>query len=267
MDSKSQPETLISVMDGGVQLLAETAAVLSAHADLNYVVIGGWSPYLLSSTKYPHPGTLDVDILFAGGYEEKALKSFMQAMLDSGFVPSAKHNFQLFKSFEVSGQELVYNVDILHPGMKDDKSMFVGHLDLDLPMDKDRLRVKNMMSIVLPNSQVIFDEQLYALHEINGVSINLCSLEASVITKLDSCQKPKRERDSFDIYVSCLSGSFNFRKFNQVSTENKRICESRRSFIKFLNTDSKTFNNNVWEFSKDYAVDPAAEMLAKFNEN
>ena len=52
-----------SVLDGAKGLLVETIKLLNT-LNINYVIIGGWSPLLRNDTDITHPGTRDVDILF-----------------------------------------------------------------------------------------------------------------------------------------------------------------------------------------------------------
>jgi len=252
-----------SLISGAQHLLWETASVLANLPEMEHMIIGGWSPYLLSRTAFRHPGTLDVDVLFRSGRDPMFLKEFIRSMLKVGFVISAKHNFQMFRLFRVNDTELVYNVDILHPGMKEDVSMFVEHLDLDIPLNLEERRVKKQMSIALPNSEILFQEKLIVDHKLETHTVRLCSLEGSVITKLDSCQKDKRQRDSFDIFVACLTPTFDAELFKQLVANNRRIAASTEKFVKYLETDAKTFVDNVRVYAPNLNLDPVAEVLKR----
>ena len=47
-------------------LLVEVCHALNL-LEVRYVVVGGWSSFLLNATEIVHPGTKDVDILFDDG--------------------------------------------------------------------------------------------------------------------------------------------------------------------------------------------------------
>lgn len=47
-------------------LLVESVSIAQS-ANLEFAVVGGWSPLLLNSRPIPHPGTRDVDLLFHQG--------------------------------------------------------------------------------------------------------------------------------------------------------------------------------------------------------
>ena len=100
---------------------------------LEYVIIGGWCPYLRNRcSDIIHPGTKDVDILFKDGDIEHSLKPVVESFLNKGYILSAKHKFQLLRIYEIDGHNLVYNIDILHPSeTKDAPEMFVDHFEFD----------------------------------------------------------------------------------------------------------------------------------------
>jgi hypothetical protein len=78
-------------------------------------------------------------------------------------MPSAKHPFQLLKTQNINGKRFVYNIDLLHPHMLDNPDqigMFVDHMELDVPLNNHEVRLKEMKSIVLPNSEIRIEESL-----------------------------------------------------------------------------------------------------------
>jgi hypothetical protein len=244
--------------EGAEELLIETVSALSVAGESDYIVIGGWCPYLRNTTDIKHPGTLDVDILFKHGHKEGTLKRSIEALLQNGFVPSAKHPFQLLLQKQVGNQRLIYNVDLLHPRMDDiDKNMFVDQLDLDVPIDEDERRVKKMKSIVQPSSVVLFDENLFSPYKLSGLEFNLVDFTGMFITKMDSCQKQKRERDSFDIYIGFKSELVSFQKLKSIVSKNERIDKSLNQFIDFLRTRSEEFDKNVAESMQPTDPSPA----------
>jgi hypothetical protein len=84
-----------TVVEGATELLIDTISALSTTSEGEYIVIGGWCPYLRNTSDIKHPGTLDVDLLFREGYREGALTRSINALRQKGFVASAKHPFQL----------------------------------------------------------------------------------------------------------------------------------------------------------------------------
>lgn len=248
-------------------MLKETADTLSDFNDLEYMVIGGWCPVLRNTSNVTHPGTLDVDILFKDSYRHGALEKVSEKLIDSGFMPSAKHPFQLLKPQDIGGKKILYNIDILHPGMLDNKDqvgMFVDHLDLDIPLNEGN-KVKKVASIVLPNSAILFTEDLYDTYIENDLCFKLISFEGMLITKMDSCQKQKRERDSFDIYLAFLSNGINVNRIKNIANNDSRINDSLKSFKYFLKEKPNTFNTNISQFHTISKGSPAREILEKLN--
>jgi hypothetical protein len=261
-------DVIKTIEDGAFALLKDTAISLSNFPDLEYIVIGGWCPVLRNSTAVRHPGTLDVDILFKDSYQAGNLKYVIEAFIDTGFMPSAKHPFQLLKSQEINGKRFIYNIDLLHPNMTenpDQLGMFVDHLELDVPLNNSETKLKEMKSIVLPNSEILFRESLFDKFTESGETFNLVSFDGMFITKMDSCQKQKRERDSFDIYLAFLNEGVNVGKIKSLATSDSRIEESYSDFKKHLKKNSGTFNKNVLHFCKSITGSPAKEILSKLN--
>lgn len=244
---------LNSIQDGAEALLKESAQILSKFPSKKYVVIGGWCPFLRNTTNISHPGTLDVDILFEDS-ESGSLSDIIKAFLEAGFLVSAKHKFQLMKKLVVRDQGIIYNVDLLHPDMTQANvplaELYVDHLELDIPLDKDELRLKQMASIVLPNSKMLFLSHMNSRESIDGVSFNLVTFTGMFFTKIESCQKPKRERDSFDIFLAFHNNDVDLSAMqgHRPDTFQYRIEKSIDNFRNFLNRDSEVFNRNVRMF-------------------
>src|SRR5688572_28917293 len=85
-------------------------SVKTAHTSgLAFAVVGGWSPLLLNSHPIGHPGTRDVDLLFHQGTTVGGLQSVLRRFLESVYIPSAKHPFQLIRLLTVDGERLAFN--------------------------------------------------------------------------------------------------------------------------------------------------------------
>ena len=80
-----------------------------------------------------YPGTKDVDVLFEDGFVEKQLEPVIHSFLESGFLVSAKHKFQVLRVLRVAEEQCIFNVDLLHPSESTETpEMFVHHLDLNI---------------------------------------------------------------------------------------------------------------------------------------
>lgn len=237
-----------TVLDGSREVLLDAVGMLADEGMDDYVIIGGWCPYLRNSSGLKHPGTLDVDILFRDAYQHGAIGSIIEALKKKGFIPSAKHPFQMLIEKPVGGESLIYNIDLLHPLMTEDvPSMFVDHLELDVPIDDTERRLKRMCSIVQPNSAILFDHKLFSSFQLDGVVFNLVDFTGMFVTKMDSCQKPKRERDCLDLYVALKSNGIDFKKLQSI--ENERISNSLNRLINYLGEDAALFDKNVRMFA------------------
>ncbi|WP_082270026.1 hypothetical protein [Leptospira sp. mild_001] len=83
---------------------------------------------------------------------------------------------------------------------------FVEHIDLRIPIIKNRPETLMIKSIMLPNSSCLFTEKLFIKRHIKTeyeeVQINLMDEVGCIITKACSFTNKKRTRDSFDIFLS-----------------------------------------------------------------
>ncbi len=257
---------LNSIQDGSLALLKDASKSLSKHKDKRYVIIGGWCPFLRNKHQISHPGTLDVDILFEEGYRSGSIAEVIETFLEDGFFPSAKHAFQLLKPFKIKGKSFVYNIDLLHPNMSEEKDimgMFVDHLDLDVPLRNDSTETKMKKSIVLPNSKIIFEENLFNEFECDGQTFNLVDWNGMFLTKIDSCQKQKRERDSFDIYLGFLNNGIDVNHIRRFSQKYESINNSLDKFKQYLKKNRGIFNQNITSYCKTIIGSPAQEILNK----
>jgi hypothetical protein len=194
-------------------LLGEASAI-ALESGKEFAVCGGWSTVLRNTTRFPHPGTRDVDLLFADGVNVGALQGVVQSFLNHGYLISAKHEFQVLRVLKVRSREFVFNVDLLHPTIKDPiGSLFVDQLELPIPREDFRSTHIFMMSIALPDSGFVFDgyidtEEVECLMP-NGTmgkqSIPVIDEVGIIATKSKSCLVQKRPRDLFDIYLAISS--------------------------------------------------------------
>ena len=119
------------------------------------------------------------------------------------------------------------------------------------------------MSIALPNSEVLFREQMFSEEFAGKYRFNLVSFLGMFITKMDSCQKPKRERDSFDIYLGFVNKQISIHQLNDIVKRNKRIGESLSNFRKHIETKRAEFDKCVAEYCKPTQPSPADFILSE----
>lgn len=256
-----------SVLEGCRELLVEVVAGLDQASINNYIIIGGWCPYLRNASAVHHPGTYDVDVLFQEGNRNGALASAIATLLERGFAPSAKHPFQLLTEKKVNGNRLIYNVDLLHPRMSEtDKGMFVDHLELDIPLDDEERRLKIQGSVVLPNSEILFKKGLFSRFTMGSIHFNLVDFTGMFITKMDSCQKQKRERDALDLYIAVKSAQVSFETLTTLRAADERVRKSLDSLLAYLDSKGEEFDNNVALFAK-VSESPASVLAAAMRAN
>lgn len=231
-----------SVIDAARGLLGEVSLILGASGT-EHVVVGGWSPYILNSDPIQHPGTKDVDVLFAEGATEKSLASAANALIEHGYLPNAKHPFQLLRTLLVKDTKLVFNVDFLHPletspdGLQPD--LFVDHLELDVPLGElpENYRVK---SIATPHAGFIVEDKQYVEVDVvcrlpdmteQVVPVSLMNEVGLLVTKSHSVNTPKRLRDPFDIYLAIAQS----RNYEDMLASFREMEEKRESaFLSLL---------------------------------
>ncbi|RDD30330.1 hypothetical protein CR161_06175 [Prosthecochloris sp. ZM] len=255
--------TIVSSINKGAEfLLYEVADVLLRLDVGRHIVIGGWCPVLRNGSKIVHPGTIDVDVLFEEGSQPGRLAPLFSEFKSLGYGISAKHGFQLLRDMTINGERVLFNVDILHPLMSAEISgLFQDHLELDVPKDENERKLKKMVSIVQPNSRVLFEEHMYSDFSLGQRSISLVDFTGMYLTKIDSCQKVKRERDSLDLLIAIESNGVDFMKIADLRKRNDRIGESCDKFEKYLNDKGDVFDDNVSEFV-DLSYSPSEKVLS-----
>lgn len=77
--------TYPTLLSGAKGLLGECSRILK-EINLEYTIVGGWSPYLLNNTVFKHPGTHDVDLLFKDGENFGVLADIASKFISEGFV-------------------------------------------------------------------------------------------------------------------------------------------------------------------------------------
>lgn len=252
-------ETLI---DGAKQTLIEAVDGLIQTKIQDYIIIGGWCPYL-NRGSYTHPGTLDVDILFDNANETGYLKTYIKEMYKQKYFSSAKHRFQLLNVKDISGKEFCFNIDLLHTAPTlDEVNLFVDHLDLNVYMTKEERKSIKTMSIVQFESKVLFKEELFYEHKFDDKTAKIVNFTGMFLTKMISCQKAKRDRDSYDIFLGFVQNKIDSKQVKHITTYDKRVEAAYAGFVKFLKENEDKFNKRVKQFYNEEKY-PSKFILSK----
>lgn len=257
-----------NIMSATTGVLVEVCRILN-RINVEYVIVGGWSPYLLVDSPYNHPGTNDVDVLVR---DEGALETLSQAarsLLSAGYSPSAKHSFQLLKSLRVEkqmegeNQELVFNVDLLHPKESSTNPEILADLfDLGIKEDEVRDDTRFIKSIALPSSEAIFDgmsqeQSITHITPTGGeetVSFQLMDLLGLLVSKFKSVKSEKRPRDAFDIFlVFADKNSTDFIERSKQHLSNRAAVRRTLGKLKsYVESDAEKFDYNVQKFVQKF---------------
>lgn len=230
-------------------LLGEATAI-ATRCGKEFAVVGGWSPVLRNTAMISHPGTRDVDLLFAEGATKEALKEVVLSFLDSGYLLSAKHEFQVLRTLNVGGRTFVFNVDLLHPHEGEVRGeLCVDQVQFPIPHEDYKSTYIFTKSIALPNAGFVFDgfvcKESIEFQMPNGTKaehvVPVINEVGLLATKSKSCMVQKRPRDIFDIYLA-ISSPRNAEEF-QKSLDN---LKSRHELV-FASLECICEAVNKWE--------------------
>jgi len=182
------------------ELLAFSTKLLLEHS-VDFVIVGGWAPYLLDSQPFGHPGTLDVDVLVSSdSLDDGSFDRAADSMLKLGFLRAAKNRFQLHRVSVVGTEEMLFHVDFLNEQAPSEN-------ELNLIRG-----TKLVMSIYTPPMKAVFGYEGYrfadpAEHaDLRGVRFP--SVVTFVASKAAAMMAKKRIRDAFDVFVTIHSGEY-----------------------------------------------------------
>ncbi len=245
-----------TLLAGAQGLLCKVATDL-ASIGIDYLVIGGWCPYLRNTVPgLPHPGSRDVDVLFRDGATEMELHEVVAELLQKGFILSAKHDFQLLLPLFVGSQQFVYNVDLLHPSeSKRDPELFVNHFEFDIPEDNVLRKLRMVRSIVLPNSALLFDgywsdmpiEGILPDGTAQQVEFPLIDEAGLVLSKCESMKLRKRPRDAYDVYLMLRQQTREdtLNKLADLCASNEDVNSVFEDAVDYLGKRGHVFEENV----------------------
>lgn len=254
-------------------LLATTSTVLN-QTDLRYAIAGGWVP-LLTEPNHPtlkHPGTRDVDVLIMDN--EQAVRDAAKALLDAGFRPSAKHEFQLLRDARVGEFEFVFNVDLMHP-QEEAKTpdTYNDIFDMGVGDAYDPRGSRFAKSIAFRSAAMVYEQNLFTSLQIKAldldnvsvdVAVPLLSPAAAVMSKCESVKVVKRTRDAFDIYylLTGNKGKTLARELRDFAKDYPQVKEQLAHLKGFLEENPDRFNENVAKHACRPAPDAAVESFA-----
>lgn len=248
-------------------LLGESVKIAQGTGK-DFVVIGGWSPFLLNNGNITHPGTRDVDLLFKHGATSEELKDVVKAFLSRGYLSSAKHSFQLLKPIMVSGTEFVFNIDLLHSANNENTEMFVDHLTID-----EGELLFRYQSIKVPLSTLLFEpsgrtqftcEIMLPSGNAEQIPIPLMSELGTLLTKSESMLQPKRSRDVFDVMLAIVQAR-NPADLSEAIISNH--VSDRLKNLETIPSDLKLRKNLEKHWPKcNMTLEQAMKKLVEFNE-
>lgn len=189
MNTKHGPR-VSSEQDGAKALLKEVTDILNL-TQVNFVVVGGWVPFLFHSTRFGHPGTFDVDLLIHGeSLENGTFDSAGDILIERGYLRAPKNRFQAHRIIHVAEERMVFHVDFLNEQQPTN--------ELELVEGKGKLQ-----SIYTPSMQAIFKYEGYRFHP-EFERVRFPSVETFLVTKAAAVSSKKRSRDAFDAFVSVM---------------------------------------------------------------
>jgi hypothetical protein len=255
--------TYPNVLEASRGLLIDVCSRLSSLRT-NYVIAGGWVPYLRCiHPTLRHPGTKDVDVLLND--QRTSAEDGVAALLSAGYLPSAKHPFQLLRPLKVresdGEHDLIFNVDLMHPSeAAKDSEMFSDIMELDIFENYDPAKKLGIKSIIFPSSAIVFEQGLWndfplrAIYPLGGESdlnIPLMDEIGLVLSKCESATRKKRERDSFDIYftLTATNGDQISRRIREFGARFPQVQKQLNILREFIERDhGAIFNLNTSQY-------------------
>jgi len=245
--------------DGAKGLLGEAVKIIS-QCGIDYVIVGGWIPYLFYTSFYPHPGSFDVDLLLndkttTHEQMEKAVQKFEV----NDYLFSAKNKFQLHKILNIGEKRILFHVDFLHRkyAPDQDQGMFINW--------------NPAMSIAGPGTDIIFLDNERTTTEISfdlpesiteKITVNFASEIGFISAKGRALDSPKRIRDSYDIFL-IICQSKNYANLLQKSYD---YYHSRQYFSTSINniynffTDGDKYGNNGVKNTRRYLEEYKSQL-------
>lgn len=186
-------------------ILGEAVKIIS-QSNVDYVIVGGWIPYLFYTPIYPHPGSFDVDLLLNDQTTKEQMEVAVDKFKENGYHFAAKNKFQMHKLLDVNGEKIVFHVDFLHRKYAPDQE------------DGFFLNWNKMLSIAGPGTDIVFLDNERNTKELSfdlpdgtseKMNINFANEIGFISAKGRALDTPKRVRDSYDIFlIICQSKNY-----------------------------------------------------------
>lgn len=253
LKKKLNEQTYTSQIHAARALLFESTATLQEHG-VDFVIVGGWIPYLFNSRIFGHPGTFDVDVLLSDKSKmDGSFESAIQELLGSGYMLAAKNRFQVHRVFKVGKEEqqTLFHVDFLHSDHKDaerlDPVSMIGpvgsiHTEIMHLVYKCGLFESRQVKLDLPDQETL------------ELSIPFATEPAFLASKARSVQVRKRVRDPFDIFVTIKD-----------SLDGGRLRDDCRRLISVRKDFQNAMEDLRTAFSQDDVVDRAFFTASELN--
>jgi len=229
-----------TIMDAMTGVLVDACSALT---NLEYLVVGGWVPYL--RTKHgtlTHPGTKDVDLGFR--LDQRHLREAAKRLGLAGYVPEATTPFVRYKVLNVKNRSRVFHADLF---MK---------REVEVALD-EKLWTPFEVEATVPSGEVrratvpLLDEA------------GLIFMKAIALWEITMSNK--RSRDAFDIYfiLSSPSGPQVVERLRALDTKLPANVRTVSLLGKFVNERAAAFNKQVGAFSAAVAVENPAAQIAE----
>jgi hypothetical protein len=169
--------------------LLQDAAKVLLDSGVDFVIVGGWVPFLFHAERFGHPGTYDVDVLLHPcSLDDHTFEAATEQLICDGYLRAAKNEFQAHRILRVAGKELVFHVDFLNERNPENELQLVEGSGM-------------FRSIFTPVMQAVFKYGGYRTHPRTGC-IRFPSVETFIATKAIAASVKKRRRDAFDVFVT-----------------------------------------------------------------
>ncbi|MBI2681852.1 MAG: hypothetical protein HYX26_01285 [Acidobacteriales bacterium] len=183
--------------DTALALLQDSTATLR-DCGVDFVIVGGWVPFLFHATRFGHPGTFDVDVLLnSSSLDDGTFDAAAEQLLSNGYLRAVKNKFQAHRILRVGNEKLVFHVDFLNERNPGD--------ELDLIGGSGKLQ-----SIYTPAMQAVFKYAKYRMHS-SVPGARFPSVETFIAGKAMAAEVKKRQRDAFDVFVTIADLEPSFR--------------------------------------------------------
>jgi len=174
--------------DAAFALLLDATQIL-IDCNVDFVIVGGWVPFLFHAHRFGHPGTYDVDVLLnERSLDDGTFDAAGEQFLGKGYLRAVKNKFQAHRIIPVNKEQLVFHVDFLNernPGE-----------ELDLVGGRGKLQ-----SIYTEAMKAVFKYEGYRTHQ-KVKDVRFPSAETFIASKAMAATVKKRRRDAFDVFVT-----------------------------------------------------------------